>query len=322
MRLPGTSGLGMVVTVRRAALTALGIAVTLALGGGCHSAGPSGTASLASLGQPGLGAFTFRPPGPLSDRPVRVFYRLPTRPRTASVVVVMPGQGRDARRYRREWVSATRGKHIILLVPRFSDELYSGFESYNVGNMIDNNGSLNDTDHWSFQVIEALFAAVTRRLDSAANSYMLFGHSAGAQFVHRFIEFMPDNHVATAVAANAGWYTVVDDDTRFPYGLGHSPVHERDLRRAFSSKLVILLGADDIDPHDGSLRRDDASDEQGRTRLERGMNFYLTARMAAADHDFPFDWKLVVTPAVAHSDGDMAPVATRLLLSSGDRGHR
>jgi hypothetical protein len=45
----------------------------------------------------------------------------------------------------------------------------------------------------------------------------MFGHSAGAQFVTRFVTFMPQ-HRPIAVAANAGWYTTLDDLVEFPTG--------------------------------------------------------------------------------------------------------
>jgi hypothetical protein len=263
---------------------------------------------------PGPGVFTFRAPGALHDHPVQVWYRMPRHPSTARVLVVMPGQQRDARRYRSEWTDPLRGKNVILLVPQFADDEFSGPEAYNVGNMIDRNGDAVDPSLWSFRIVEALFKFVVARTHNNASGYLLFGHSAGAQFVHRMIEFQPTNHVRRAVAANAGWYTVVDDSVDFPYGLDHGPRREHEMGDAFRSDLVVLLGADDIDPHDSSLRRDAQSDEQGETRLERGFNFYLTAREAADEHDLAFRWRLQVTPGVAHSDGDIAPVAARLLL--------
>ena len=38
----------------------------------------------------------------------------------------------------------------------------------------------------------------------------MFGHSAGGQFVHRFVQFKPNSRVNYAISANAGWYTVPD----------------------------------------------------------------------------------------------------------------
>ncbi len=306
----------MTATTPRRASRAAALALSSVLLAACSTGVGSSAAATGRLDDtsPGQGVFTFRAPGALHDHPVQVWYRMPRHPSTAQVLVVMPGQQRDARRYRSEWTGPLSGKNVILLVPQFAEDEFSGPEAYNQGNMIDQHGNDIDPSMWSFRIVEALFRFVAARTHNDASGYLLFGHSAGAQFVHRMIEFEPANHVRRAVAANAGWYTVVDDHVDFPYGLDHAPRSEQEMRAAFRSDLVVLLGADDIDPHDSSLRRDDQSDEQGVTRLERGFNFYLTARQAADEHDLPFRWRLQVTPGIAHSDGDIAPVAARLLL--------
>ena len=61
-------------------------------------------------------------------------------------------------------------------------------------------------------------------------SYLLYGHSAGAQFVHRYLYFVPEARVAKVVAANAGWWTLPDLAVGFPYGLRGSVVHEAGLK--------------------------------------------------------------------------------------------
>jgi hypothetical protein len=133
--------------------------------------------------------------------------------------------------------------------------------------------------------------------------------------VHRFIEFMPIHRARVAVAANAGWYTVLDDTVTFPYGLAGSPREEGELGNALASNLVILLGGDDVDGEDDSLRRDAGSDEQGKNRLDRGLNFYRTARNTASRQSLPFAWRLTVLPAVAHSHTDMAQAAVPIVLN-------
>ena len=52
----------------------------------------------------------------------------------------------------------------------------------------------------------------------------MFGHSAGAQFVHRFVMFAPGPNLRTAISANAGWYTTLEENVAFPYGLKDAPV--------------------------------------------------------------------------------------------------
>lgn len=265
--------------------------------------------------RPGRGVFTFDGYEPLEDRPVRIFYEAPPGDLdTAQILVVIPGHGRDAESYRDDWHRYVDDEHVVVLVPEFSEDDYPGVSSYNLGNLVDEDGHWTPTDEWSFRLVDAMFSFVADQLSSSQRTYALFGHSAGGQFVHRMIEFMPDNHVGRAVAANAGWYTMPQDDVDFPYGLAGSPVDEKSLGPAFAQHLTVLLGADDIDPHASNLRRDDEADRQGETRLARGLAYYAAARATATERSLRFRWRLSVVPGLAHSHTDMAEAAAPLLL--------
>lgn len=267
-----------------------------------------------TIAQSGNGDFTFEGTGKLAGRPLHVWYNAPSRDlANARILIVMTGTQRDGEQYRSDWVPLLKDRNTLLLVPQFSEDDYPGVASYNLGSLIDDNGHLQPQAEWSFNMIEALFASVVADIHSNATGYELFGHSAGAQFVHRFMEFMPETRATIAVAANAGWYTVLDESVRFPYGMKGAPVHPDDMREAFARRLVILLGADDIDPHDSSLQRDRHTDQQGTNRLTRGLNFYRAAREYAGPSAV-FNWTLVVVPGIAHSHREMAKAALPILL--------
>jgi hypothetical protein len=268
----------------------------------------------------GEGEFTFSGYQPLADQPVKVWYLAPPRDvAQAEILIVIPGTGRDAEEYRADWVTQVRDRNVLLLVPEFSEDDFPGVSSYNLGNMVDEAGDPVPQAEWSFQLVEALFDHVVRDVGSQARTYAMFGHSAGAQFVHRFVEFMPSNRARVAIAANAGWYTMLDDAVRFPYGTKGSPLSEREMGPALRSNLIVLLGADDNDSSASNLRRDEDADAQGVNRLDRGVAFYQRARDAAKDHSLPFQWYLVVVPGVAHSRTDMAKVAAPLIFGGALR---
>jgi len=262
---------------------------------------------------PGQGVFTFDGYPPLADRPVRVYYDAPPDPSTAQILVVMHGVGRNASDYRDDWVPLVRGRNVLVLAPEFSEKNFPGHESYSLGNMTEQDRP-QAPRLWTFQIIEALFDSVVRDVHSSAHDYAMFGHSAGAQFVHRFIEFMPGNRARIAVAANPGWYTMPDDAVPFPYGLDGAPVHTADLGPAFASNLILMLGGDDTDSDDESLRHDEQADQQGRYRLERGRNFFHLAEQVASRASLPFHWQLRLVPGVAHDHRDMATAAAPLLI--------
>ncbi|MHC6229987.1 hypothetical protein ACX5I6_09840 [Arthrobacter sp. MMS24-T111] len=261
------------------------------------------------------GDFTFNAQGPLQDQPIRVWYKAPEDPSSAQILVVMTGAHRDGESYRADWLPLIGNTNTLLLVLEFSKDDYPGAASYNQGNIFDANGKANPPEAWTFNVVEALFQAVVRETNSKAEKYALFGHSAGGQFVHRFMEFTESNHVSLAVAANAGWYTMPDQSIEYPYGLKNAPLSSRGLRDAFSRRLIIMLGADDTDPKDPLLQRDRQTDAQGDNRLSRGLKFYEASRKAARDGD-QFNWALTVVPGVAHDHKQMAMAAAPLLLAA------
>ncbi len=274
-----------------------------------------GTSTQTRLIRPGMnGDFSFSWEGPLANQPIRVWYNAPDDPSSAQILIVMTGAHRDGEAYREDWLPIVKGRNTLLLVLEFPKDDYPGSSSYNQGNVLDTNGDINPPEAWTFNVVEALFDAVVHDTNSNAKDYALFGHSAGGQFVHRFMEFTHENHVRIAVAANAGWYTMPDQDVEFPYGLKNSSLSSRELRDAFSRHLVILLGANDIDPKDPLLQRDRRTDAQGDNRLSRGLNFYQTSRDVAREGD-AFNWALTVVPGAAHDHKRMAEAAAPLLLS-------
>jgi len=307
-----------VVRSRPALLGALVLALSLALVGCTSETTPTGSRPGANgddVAGPGRGSFTLPASDASGGEPVTVWYSAPAGGAAgAEILIVLHGTGRDGEDYLDDWVPLVRGRDVLVLAPEFSDEQFPGSQGYNLGNVADGDGDLRPEREWSFQVVEDLFDHVRDDVGSDQEGYDMYGHSAGAQFVHRFLTLMPRSRVNRAVAANAGWYTELDDSIPFPYGLQDSPAREAEMEDVVSHDLTILLGADDTDSTDDDLRRDDLSDEQGINRLERGVNFYLTAREMASERSFDFDWSLVVQPGVGHSHEDMAAAAAPLLL--------
>jgi pimeloyl-ACP methyl ester carboxylesterase len=158
-----------------------------------------------------------------------------------------------------------------------------------------------------------VFDDVVKRVHSTQKDYTIFGHSAGGQFVERFVEFMPQARVRQAVAANPGWHTMPDAAQTYPYGLKKLPTGDADLKVAFQRDFTLLLGEDDTDPYAEDLQRDPKTDLQGINRLERGLNFYAAAQKYAGAGN-PFNWKLRVIAGVGHSHGGAAKAAAPLLF--------
>lgn len=264
----------------------------------------------ASIAPATTGSFVFDGYAPLRDRPLRVWYWAPADLADAKVLFVMHGQSRAAESYRDSWVDEARDAHALLVVPEFSDALYPGSDAYNLGNV-----ATESPSRWSYSMLEPLFDYIRADTGTRSESYLLYGHSAGAQFVHRFLLLVPDNRVERAVVANAGWYTAPETEIDFPYGLRGSPVRPAALSHALAMRLTVLLGENDTDPNAPDLRHTAAADRQGLDRFTRGLFFFAAGRSTAAALGAPFGWSLQTVPGVAHSNGGMAPFAARELFS-------
>ncbi|MBK5287209.1 MAG: hypothetical protein JJE46_01960 [Acidimicrobiia bacterium] len=260
------------------------------------------------------GSFEFTGAPSLVDRPLRVWYDAPDDLITAKVLVVMHGQQRNGEEYRDTWIPYARAQNALLIVPEFPDDDYPGSNSYNLGNIVDDNGTPRPEREWSYSVIEPLFDGVRAETGTESEGYYLYGHSAGAQFVHRFILLEPTNRVLRAVSANAGWYTAPEADVEFPYGLEDSPVTDAGLRRSLGAPLVVLLGEDDVETDTDNLRQTPEAERQGSNRLTRGRFFYEVARKRAAALETPFTWEIQTVPGAEHSDEEMAPAAADALF--------
>lgn len=234
------------------------------------------------------------------------------------VVFVMHGVGRNAEEYRDQWHKLAIEHDFLLVVPEFSKRQYPGSEAYNLGNVFDAAGRLRPATEWSFSTIEPIFDEVRRHFGMTTKAYAIYGHSAGGQFVHRFLYHVPKARVTRVVVANAGWYTMPVYNVAFPYGLRNSVVSSADLAATLAMPVTILLGEQDIDPEHPSLNREPEALLQGPHRFARGQAFFAAAADASARLGVPFGWQLVTVPDAGHDNRLMAPAAVPWLLDEAE----
>jgi poly(3-hydroxybutyrate) depolymerase len=245
---------------------------------------------------PQIKVFMTRPVGMKPDRPV---------------IFVMHGTNRNADDCRDQWHALALHYDFLLVVPEFSHRGFPGAEGYNLGNVYDRDGNRIPASAWAFSAVEPIFDEIRRRFAVTTENYSLYGHSAGAQFVHRFILHTPAARLSQIVVANAGWYMMPDFGTMYPYGLKNSAVSREMLASALRLPVTILLADSDIDPN---LRRSPEAMAQGDHRLARGQTFFDAARAVAGLSDVPFNWRLEVVKDAGHDQRLMAPAAIPYLL--------
>src|SRR5215218_1257513 len=110
----------------------------------------------------------------------------------------MPGEAaRDA------GAALARHRGFIILAPEFSERYYPG-DTYAFGNMADSAGRLRPEPRWALSAIEHLFDAIREAEGLTRSTYDIIGHSAGGQFVHRLVVFVPGARFRSAVASSPG----------------------------------------------------------------------------------------------------------------------
>ena len=309
---------------RNRVLPALSILALACGGSGEEDARDPGSAAEAAPGvpefQPGSHQFTFHDARGNADRPITVRYHMPDgyTPETP-IVFVMHGASRTGQRYFDDWEPHAVTHGFLLVVPEFDADNYPGSQWYNLGNLFpdtdaaDATGAHNPESNWTFTAIEHLFDAVRTASGSTRTTFRIFGHSAGSQFVHRLLMTRPDAPVERVVAANAGWYTLPDDDTAWPYGLGGSGFEVAGLAALLQLPVTVLLGDADTVTTASNLRRTPEAMLQGPHRFTRGHTFHATAQSAAEALGVPFAWALDTVPGAGHSNALMAPRAAEIL---------
>ncbi|NBQ71307.1 MAG: lamin tail domain-containing protein, partial [Nitrosomonadaceae bacterium] len=218
----------------------------------------------------------------------------------------------------------------LTIVIEFSRQYYPASEDYTLGitssgragSRAKREGRYLKPDAYLYNEIERVFEAVQQVIGGNQHGYYLFGHSAGAQFTHRLLTFVPCARALNAIAANAGWYTMPIEDNRkkfdMPYSLRGSPAESLNLKALLSAPLTLLLGTHDIkgSDEDQNVRNTPATMSQGINRIARGHHYFETGQSLARSLDTPFSWQLVLAPGAEHDVLQLIASAGYLMFAS------
>lgn len=251
-----------------------------------------------------------------ATRPVKVWMFVPESCDTkCPLQFVMHGVKRNGEEYLDTWVGFAKEKRFIVVTPEFSSPYFPSDDDYSLGRST----TEADPSKWAFAVPEHLFDELKSRYGFTAESYRLFGHSAGGQFVHRLHLFYPQHRASPIIAANAGWYTEFEwgllfaPQYKFPYNTSGSPIDEARSKAALSRPFVLMLGDLDTDANDPDLNKSAGANATGLNRYARGQRFFENARRASQRLNVSFPWQLQVVRGVAHNHSGMAAAAIKLM---------
>lgn len=231
-------------------------------------------------------------------------------------VIAIHGLNRNAASMRKAWRKAADDSDLLVLAPLFDTQRFPTrrFQHGGVSGEPDRN-------KWLFSTVDRLFEHQVRAGRAKPGGFTLYGHSAGAQFAHRYALFMPDGKAREIIAANAGFYTLPTGREgaggfSYPYSLEGTPIDAAARRIALARRVHVMLGDQDNDPNHHQLNTSEGAKVQGPHRLARGQFFFAAAKAEAAKLGAPFNWKVTVVPGVAHDNPGMAEAAAALLAKS------
>ncbi len=267
--------------------------------------------------EPGSGSFRFHDPPDATGKSLAVWFHCPACFTSATpIVILLHGSDRAAAYFRDCWSPHADHHGFLVVAPEFDAETFSGPEAYNYGNVRQSMASdspFNPGHLWTYSIIDRLFETVRRLTESERSSFCLFGHSAGAQFAHRYLALTPEPIAEFTIAANAGWYMTTDTCQPYPAGFGGLQTDRSAEHRFCERQLVLLLGDADTDETEAGLPQYPGAIAQGPNRLARGQFYHEAMRRRAVALGAEFGWRLSIAPGVGHADDQVAGPAAEIL---------
>ena len=253
----------------------------------------------------GSGMYQFQYEANGYSKTLRIFYFIPeNKTSDTPIVFSFHGTERNASDYRNAMIQWATTKGFIVIAPEFSELNFPDGDGYNLGNVFEdgdqpNQNTLNPVSEWTFSIIEPIFNDFKTKTDNNTTKYHIFGHSAGAQFAHRLMLFLPNANVDKAVFSAAGWYTFPNDVT-FPYGFQNSPLENANLTSFFNKNVQVQVGENDNNPNASGLRHNEFADAQGLHRLSRATNYFQFCEELAISNNNNFNWQFQIMENTGH----------------------
>ena len=243
----------------------------------------------------------------------KIYYSVPESiDEKTKIIFIMHGASRNAEKYINDWLPLAQNRNVVLIAPEFSEERFPDYVylmmSTEKGKLLkDQSLYLNDS-------LGLLFDFFKAKLKLSTTTFRLYGHSGGSQFVNRYLLLSDETRIEKAAMANAGFYTFVDRQSPYPFGIKNMNVSDERIEWFLRLKGGVFLGDADNDPAHRSLPSMRKAKKQGMHRFERGTNFFNDLIALGVEKNLPFRWRYQSVPRVAHDNAGMSLAASEFLL--------
>nr|WP_245217655.1 alpha/beta hydrolase [Rheinheimera maricola] len=221
--------------------------------------------------------------------------------------------------YAERWVPYAEQYGLIIIAPVFDNEHFGNL-SQGYGGYRNLFGKYIGADEFVHQLI----SQYRSQTQSGANQFYLYGHSAGGQFVARYVVTHP-GRIIKAVISAAGRYSYPDDNVPWPYGAGSlNKIIQWDkgaikrqervspqLRNYASAanKVQIVIGAAD------TKTQEQRAAHIGSNRLEFAYSWAAAMNNLAARHNMAANVQVHQVPGIGHDSAKLTAKAAAVLFS-------
>ncbi len=236
------------------------------------------------------------------------------------ILFVMSGCLRDALNYLKIWIQTANKNKYIIIAPEFDKDHYS-IADHEYGNLIDikydystqdiytpsmiYDIKIKNEEDWIYSNIDEIYVEFLKEYNLENKGYIIFGHSSGSQFTHRFLMLGNSKYCKKYLCANAGLYTFFDETKNYPYGIKNLNDFKERIKKSLEKEVYILAGEQDIDTKFiNSLPMDI---KEGENRYERATNYFNSAINYAKVNNIKTNWKFVSMPGVHHKSKEVVP---------------
>ena len=224
-----------------------------------------------------------------------------------------------AERFIKRWIPEAEKRKLVVLAPAFDQENFGGRAGPG-GGYRGLFGRQIGADEFVNRIVDQYKSA----WPSFDGEIYLYGHSAGGQFVSRYVVMHPERVRATVISA-AGTFAFPNPDVPWTNGMGR-------LRRTMQWGEADEPKRIDIQPDPGKWlraatlpitvvvgRRDTEGSkaipgQEGRTLVERARRWVAAMNRLARDHQKVGRLRLVVVEGAGHSSAQLTPVCMEHLF--------
>lgn len=222
-----------------------------------------------------------------------------------------------ALKYLYRWIKYAEEHRLLIIAPIFDTSRFGnlggGYGGYRnlFGKFVSADQFINDVvDHYS------------ETTNSKQRRFYLYGHSAGGQFVNRYVVTHPDRIIKAVVSA-AGRYTYPTHSIPWPYGAGnfnrnvkwedgsttsHSITKSLIRYARAASKTSIVIGSKDTKPQPARPAH------KGKTRIALAKSWAKEMNRNAKKHGLAGNVKVYIIDGIGHSSSALTPFCAEVLF--------